>query len=308
MNVPGVYATLRTAHQYEQAMADETPISELLEAVTARLAGVSESPRLDAEILLGRAIDMPRSYLFAHPEDVPDDAAIERFEGTVSRRMAGEPMAYIMGIREFWSMELMVTPATLVPRPETEILVDRALGHIPRRAEYRVLDLGTGSGAIALAIARERPICNVVAVDLSQDALAVAVQNARHLDLGNVEFRHGDWTDPVRSETFDLVVSNPPYVADEDPALGALRHEPASALAAGADGLDAIRVLAERCLDVTASGAPLLLEHGADQEALVRGILAAHEWVDIECHKDYAGLPRVTAARSPTAHASHDET
>ena len=289
-------------------MAEETPISELLEAVTTRLAGVSESPRLDAEILLGRAIDMPRSYLFAHPEDVPDEAAVARFEGTVERRMNGEPMAYIMGIREFWSMELMVTPATLVPRPETEILVDRALGQIPRKAEYRVLDLGTGSGAIALAIARERPMCHVVAVDVSEDALAVAAQNARHLDLGNIEFRHGDWTDPVRSETFELVVSNPPYVADKDPALDTLRHEPASALAAGADGLDAIRTLAERCLDVVAPGAPLMIEHGADQESEVRGILAAHEWVEIECHNDYAGLPRVTAARGPTAHALHDET
>ena len=289
-------------------MTDETPISEFLETVANRLAGVSESPRLDAEILLGRAIDMPRSYLFAHPEDVPDEAAIARFQGTVQRRINGEPMAYIMGVREFWSMELMVTPATLVPRPETEILVDRALGQIPRKAEYRVLDLGTGSGAIALAIARERPLCQVVAIDISVDALAVAAQNARHLDLDNIEFRHGDWTDPVRSETFELVVSNPPYVADEDPALNALRHEPASALAAGADGLDAIRTLAERCLDVMSAGATLMIEHGADQEAEVRGILAAHEWVEIECHKDYAGLPRVTAARSPTAHASHDET
>ena len=289
-------------------MTEETPIGELLEAVAAKLAGVSESPRLDAEILLGRAIDMPRSYLFAHPEDVPDEAAIARFHGTVQRRMNGEPMAYIVGVREFWSMELMVTPATLVPRPETEILVDRALGQIPRKAEYRVLDLGTGSGAIALAIARERPLCDVVAVDLSVDALAVAAQNARQLDLGNVEFRHGDWTDPVRSETFDLVVSNPPYVADEDPALSELRHEPASALAAGADGLDAIRTLAERCIDVVSPGAPLMIEHGADQQAEVRGILAAHEWVEIECHRDYAGLPRVTAARSPAAHALHDET
>ena len=289
-------------------MAEETPISELLEAVTTRLAGVSESPRLDAEILLGRAIDMPRSYLFAHPEDVPDEAAVERFERTVERRVAGEPMAYIMGVREFWSMELMVTPATLVPRPETELLVDRALGHIPRRAEYRVLDLGTGSGAIALAIARERPLCHVVAVDVSADALAVAEQNAHHLDLANIEFRRGNWVSPVRNETFDLIVSNPPYVADEDPALDALRHEPAGALAAGADGLDAIRTLADRCRDVISPGAPLLIEHGAEQETEVRGVLAAHDWVEIECHKDYAGLPRVTAARSPAAHESHDET
>ncbi len=289
-------------------MAEEIRISELLEAVTTRLAEVSESPRLDAEILLGRAIDMPRSYLFAHPEDVPDEAAVERFERTVARRLAGEPMAYIMGMREFWSMELMVSPATLVPRPETEILVDRALGVIPRRAVYRVLDLGTGSGAIALAIARERPLCRVVAIDVSADALAVAAQNARQLELGNIEFHQGDWTDPVRTETFDVIVSNPPYVRQADPALDSLRHEPTGALAAGPDGLDEIRRLAKLCRDVIAPGAPLLVEHGADQEDDVRGILSAHDWVEIECHKDYAGLPRVTVARSPKAHAPQDET
>lgn len=289
-------------------MVEETPISDLLDDAATRLAEISESSRLDAEILLGRAIDMPRSYLFAHPEDVPDDAAVARFEETVSRRLTGVPMAYIMGTREFWSMELMVTPATLVPRPETEILVDRALGQIPRQAEYRILDLGTGSGAIALALAKERPLSQVVAVDVSADALAVAEQNARHLDLCNVEFRHGDWTGPVCGETFDLIVSNPPYVANDDPAMAALRHEPEGALTAGADGLDAIRILADRCRDVIAPGAALFVEHGSDQEAEVRSLLAANDWAEIECHPDYAGLPRVTAARSPAAHALHDET
>ncbi|HEX5788380.1 MAG TPA: HemK/PrmC family methyltransferase, partial [Woeseiaceae bacterium] len=154
-------------------MSEERRLGALLDALTARLAAVSDSPRLDAEILLAQAIDVPRSYLYAHPEDLPDPAAVGRLERLAARREAREPMAYITGMREFWSLELMVTPDTLVPRPETEVLVDLALGEIPRRAEWQLLDLGTGSGAIALAVARERPGCHVTAVDVSAAALAV---------------------------------------------------------------------------------------------------------------------------------------
>ena len=274
-------------------------IETLIRDVTARLEAVSDSPRLDAEILLGRAIDMPRSYLFAHPEDEPDDAAIERFEQTVQRRLAGEPMAYITGIKEFWSMELMVTPATLVPRPETEILVERALQEMPRRAEFDVLDLGTGSGAVALAIARERRLSEVTAVDLSPDAVRVAEHNARMNDLDNVTCLEGDWTAPVAGRLFDIVVSNPPYVAEDDPALEKLAAEPRSALAAGADGLDDIRRLAEECLAITRPGGWLVLEHGADQADAVAQVLSAHGWESIDLRRDYAGLARVTAAQKP---------
>jgi release factor glutamine methyltransferase len=155
-------------------MTDPIRIDKALADATRRLNDVSDSPRLDAELLLARAIDTTRSYLFAHPEDTLDALAAERFDESLARRVDGEPMAYITGTREFWSLELMVTPATLVPRPETEILVDLALREIPRRAEWRVLDLGTGSGAIAFAIASERPLCTVTATDISADALAVA--------------------------------------------------------------------------------------------------------------------------------------
>ncbi|MDX1508939.1 MAG: peptide chain release factor N(5)-glutamine methyltransferase, partial [Woeseiaceae bacterium] len=256
-----------------------------------------ESPRLDAEILLGRAIDMPRSYFFAHPEDVPDEAALERLEHAVARRLAGEPMAYITGSKEFWSMELLVTPATLVPRPETEILVDRALAHIPRKAEWRVLDLGTGSGAIALAIARERPLCEVVATDISAEALRVAEANARELGIPNITFAEGDWTEAVAGRTFDVIVSNPPYVESADPALAALAAEPRAALAAGEDGLDAIRVLARDCRPLLADDGLFALEHGSGQPDAVAALLKQCGWQAIECHKDYAGLPRVTTAR-----------
>jgi len=264
---------------------------------TARLSGSSDSPRLDAEILLCRAIDMPRSYLFAHPEDVLDEMTLERFEDVIARRISGEPMAYIMGVKEFWSHELAVSPATLVPRPETEFLVDLALREIPRKAEWDVLDLGTGSGAIAVAIASERPMCRITAVDVSEGALTVARENVRKLSLGNVELAHGSWTAPVQGQTFNIIVSNPPYVRSDDTALLKLQHEPQSALAAGIDGLDAIRVLAADCAALLADDGILLIEHGAEQKGDVAALLGKHGWTDICCHNDLAGHPRVTVAR-----------
>jgi len=278
-------------------MSDDVQIGELLKRVTRELDTVSESPRLDAEILLGRAIDMPRAYLFAHPDDTPDDAAVARLKRSVARRLAGEPMAYITGSKEFWSMDLMVSPATLVPRPETELLVDLALREIPRNVQWTILDLGTGSGAIALALARERPHCDFVALDCSADAIRVAEINARQLDIANVTFIEGNWTAPVAGEKFDLVVSNPPYVKIDDDALVRLASEPASALVAGVDGLDAIRVLAQDCRELLGVGGQLLLEHGAEQEHEVARILRGTGWSDIACHKDYAANPRVTTAR-----------
>ncbi len=264
---------------------------------TDRLRDVSESPRLDAEILLCRTINMPRAYLFAHPEDTLDDLTIDRLEDVLGRRASGVPMAYIIGIKEFWSHEFAVTPATLVPRPETEILVNLALCDIPREAEWRILDLGTGSGAIAIAIACERRLCDVAAVDISEGALTVARENARLLAPGNVSCVQGNWTEPVRDRQFDLVVSNPPYVRAGDPALAKLHYEPQSALIAGEDGLDAIRVLAADCVDILVEGGALMIEHGADQADDVAALLSRHGWTDIACHNDLAGLPRVTAAR-----------
>lgn len=278
-------------------MHDPVNIREVLEDATRRLEALSESARLDAELLLARAIDMPRSYLFAHPEEQLDELTVGRFREALDRRLAGEPMAYITGTREFWSLELLVTPATLVPRPETELLVDLALREIPRRAECDILDLGTGSGAIAIAIARERPLATIVATDISPGALEVARQNARQLDISNIEFLAGNWTEPVRGRAFDVVVSNPPYVCSGDAALDALHREPRSALCAGADGLDAIRILARDCGALLEPGGVLLLEHGAEQRESAAELLLEHGWSEVSCHTDYAGLPRVTIAR-----------
>jgi len=264
---------------------------------STRLTDSSDSPRLDAEILLCQTIDMPRSYLFAHPEDELDDLTKDRFETLLQRRIDGEPMSYITGTREFWSHELLVSPATLVPRPETELLVELALREIPRKAEWQILDLGTGSGAIALSIAAERLLCTVTATDISPDALAIAAENVRQADLANVICVVGDWVEPVAGQQFDIIVSNPPYVREDDEALQNLRHEPLSALASGADGLDDIRVLATNCGAILATDGWLILEHGADQQTEVAEILEAASWVDIACHNDLAGKPRVTVAR-----------
>ncbi len=264
---------------------------------TRRLSPDSDSPRLDAELLLCQTIDMPRSYLFAHPEDELDALTLQRFENLMARRLDGVPMAYIAGIREFWSQELLVSPATLIPRPETELVVDLALREIPRKAEWQILDLGTGSGAIAVAIAVERPLCEITATDFSADALAIAAENVRQTNLPNVACIEGDWTAPVANQRFDLIVSNPPYVNDDDVALLKLRHEPRAALAAGADGLDDLRILARDCAAILAKDGCLILEHGAEQQQAVAALLEAAGWIDIKCHNDLAGKPRVTVAR-----------
>lgn len=261
-----------------------------------RLRSASDSPRLDAEILLARALDVSKSYLVAHPDDVLDDAAVERYFAALARREAGMPMAYITGEREFWSLRLMVGPEVLVPRPETELLVEVALRHIPRHSALRILDLGTGSGAIALAIAGERPNCQITATDVSGAALAIARENARQLGLANLTFLQGDWTQPVAGSTFDLIVSNPPYVRADDPALAALKYEPSLALTSGGDGLNSIRVLARDCGALLAPDGRLMLEHGIDQKDDVARLLQQYGWSDIECFNDLTGRPRVTGA------------
>lgn len=277
-------------------------MNEFLEITTAladgaeQLRGISDSPRLDSELLLARALDVPRSYLFAHPDEILDPAAVERFCLSLERRSDGLPIAYIRGEKEFWSMTLIVTPDTLVPRPETELLVDQTLQRISKDGKLAILDLGTGCGAIALAIAKERPHCDITATDVSDAALAVARENANRLALVNIEFLCGDWTAPVAGRTFDIIASNPPYVPGADPDLERLMHEPQIALLSGEDGLDAIRRISVEAKSVLRIGGTLLIEHGDKQAGAIARILSADGWSEISHVNDLAGKPRVTIA------------
>lgn len=255
----------------------------------------------EAELLLAHALQRPRAWLFAHADDpMPEDTA-RRFATLVERREAGEPVAYLTGRRGFWRFDLRVTPATLIPRPETERLVELALERIPQGVDVALADLGTGSGAIALALASECARARVVATDASADALAVAESNAVEIGLRNVEFRLGDWLAPLQGERYALIASNPPYIAEDDAHLGQgdLRHEPRSALASGEDGLDAIRTIAREALAHLHPGGWLLLEHGWEQGAAVRAILEAAGWVEVATHGDLEERDRVTLGRAP---------
>ncbi|WJW75944.1 peptide chain release factor N(5)-glutamine methyltransferase [Thiohalobacter sp. IOR34] len=276
-----------------------TTIKEALAEALSRLD--TESPRLDAEVLLAFALGQPRSHLLAWPDKPLDAETAARFATLIERRAAGEPVAHLTGRREFWSMELEVTADTLIPRPETETLVEQALLRIPADAAWRIADLGSGSGAIALAIARERPGCRIVGVERSAAALAVAERNRARLGLAGVEFRQGDWFTPLAGERFEMLLANPPYIAEGDPHLerGDVRFEPRSALTAGSDGLDDIRHLVEAAPAYLKTPGWLLLEQGADQAGAVRQLLAARGYRELACHPDGAGRPRVSAARHP---------
>lgn len=252
---------------------------------------------VDARVLLAHALERSPAWLFAHGDDPIDEQSLQRFETLLARRAQGEPVAYLTGRRAFWSFELMVSPQTLVPRPETERLVELALERLPSGQALRIADLGTGSGAIALALAHERPRAQVVAVDMSVGALDIARANARELDLRNLEFRQGDWLQPLAGERFDLIASNPPYIAEADPHLDALRYEPEPALSSGPDGLDAIRTIARAAPAHLRSDGWLLLEHGWDQGAAVRGLLQAAGFDSIETHRDLEHRDRVTLGR-----------
>ena len=270
----------------------------LLAAATHRLG-----ERAEAEILLAHVLGKPRSWLIAHADDPLDAGVAADFEALVARRVAGEPVAYLTGRRGFWTLELEVTPATLIPRPETELLVELALAKLPPEGAPRVVDLGTGSGAIALAIARECPHARVVATDASEAALAVARDNAAANRVRNVTFVHGDWFAPLAGAAFEVVVANPPYIRTDDPHLnqGDLRFEPAAALASGPDGLRDIRRIVGGARAHLAPGGWLLFEHGWDQAAAARGLLEAAGYGDVFTAQDLESRDRVSGGRhSPT--------
>ena len=278
------------------------PVSELLPTVGSLLAGAAALiDPVDAQLLLAHALGRDRGWLYAHGRDPVDADARARFAALLARRQAGEPVAYLRGRQGFWTLELAVTPDTLIPRPETERLVELALERLPRGAPLRLADLGTGSGAIALALARERPLARVDAVDASAAALDVARANAASAGLGNVEFHAGHWFEPLAGRRYDLVAGNPPYIAAGDPHLGRgdLRHEPPMALASGADGLDAIRCIIRTAPAHLRPGGWLLLEHGHDQGPAVRALLQEAGFQAVATARDLEQRDRVGLGRLP---------
>lgn len=264
---------------------------------------------MEARLLLQQVLGVNRAWLIAHANDALQTNIDAEFQALLTRRLAGEPIAYLIRQREFYGLTLRVSPATLIPRPDSETLVDAALEKIPHPSTKPIalLDLGTGSGAIALAIAHNRPQANVLAVDASDAALSVAQDNASELTLNNVQFALSNWYANLAEQRFDVIVSNPPYIAQNDPHLsqGDLRFEPLSALASGLDGLDDIRQITEQGLIHLKPQGWLMLEHGYDQGAAVRELMAQAGLVDITSKQDLGGNERVTLGKNPLIVSQH---
>lgn len=273
-------------------------IKQLITDGEQALAG-SDSARLDAEILLALAINNTRTWLYTWPEYVPSLPEQHMYLDLLRRRQDGEPIAYLVHRKEFWGLDLKVNRHVLIPRPETELLVQTVLDALAGNLAARVADLGTGSGAVALALASGRPQWQVVATDISADALALAKENADRLDIDNVSFLQGEWLAPLEGMTLDAIVANPPYIAEGDPHLGQgdVRFEPVHALVSADNGLADIRQIAADSPPCLAAGGWLMLEHGFEQGAAVREIFAAAGFSDVTTHRDLAGHERVTAGQ-----------
>ncbi len=281
-------------------MSTSESLGEILKRDSQRLATALNlelsTARIEVQCLLQAALNVNRAYLLTHPERVLNADEVTRYEALCERRLQGEPVAYLLGVREFYGLDFKVTPATLIPRSDTELLVELALQRIPQRGVCRVLDMGTGSGAIALSIAHERPDVHVVAVDASEAALAVARENAQRLGIANVHFFHSDWFSQLSGEYFDLIASNPPYIEVGDVHLsqGDVRFEPMSALASGCDGLDDIRRIFNETKNHLNPGGWLMLEHGYNQAERVRQLMRQHGFTEVASMLDLAGIERVT--------------
>lgn len=271
-------------------------LSELITRTSSLLEQSSDSPRLDAEVLLCHLLQKDRAYLLAWPEKELDTETLEEYQQLVQRRLHGEPIAYITGQKEFWSLSFQVNRDTLIPRPETEHLVEYILEHYPAGQALRLADLGTGSGAIALALASERPQWKIEATDSSAPALEVAQSNARQLNINSVSFHQGSWFEPLANQQFEIIVSNPPYIAEDDEHLtrGDVRFEPASALSSGPDGLDDIRQIADQARQHLGPGGLLIIEHGYDQQQKILQIFTSLGYTRPLQLEDMAKKPRIT--------------
>ncbi len=273
--------------------------NQTLLAQTLQLENVEA--RIETQAILCHAMGVSKAYLIAHRDEPLTHLQESQFQSFVAKRLKGEPVAYILGEREFYSLPFKVTPAVLIPRPETELLVELALAHIPQNTSLQILDLGTGSGAVAITLAKHRPLACVTAIDQSQEALNVARDNAARLATKNITFLQSDWYQSVKDQIFDIIVSNPPYIAENDIHLqqGDLRFEPVSALASGIDGMTDIRTIVCGAKQHLSPGGWLLFEHGYDQAEACKALLDLHGFIQTESVDDLAKIPRVTLGKSP---------
>lgn len=280
-------------------------IAALLESLTQQLVAVSDSARVDVEVLLGCVLQKNRTWLYTWSEYELSEQQELQLNALINRRMQGEPVAYLTGQREFWSLTLQVSPDTLIPRPDTELLVEVTLELLADRGQERlnILDLGTGSGAIALAIASEQPQWQLVGLDRIAAAVALAQRNQTQLQIPNVRFLESDWFEALDNQRFELIVSNPPYIESQDPhlILGDVRYEPRSALVAEDDGLSDIKRIITQAPGYLVEEGWLLFEHGYQQAEAVRNLLAERGFVDVQTRCDLAGHERATLGQWPRA-------
>lgn len=274
-----------------------TTVNQALRQISEGLSAYSDSARLDAELIISTALERSRSWLLANLDQNLSESNLDCIGELCQRRMQGEPMAYILGHQEFWGLKFKITPEVLVPRPESEHIIEWILANFSDEMALQVADLGTGSGAIALSLAYERLLWRIDATDLSASALAIAKHNAELHQINNVEFYQGNWCHALPHRQYGIIVSNPPYIAENDPHLPHLRHEPMSALVSGIDGLNAIREIIEQTTHFLAESGYLILEHGYNQAQDVAQLLRHYRFTDIQNHFDLAHKPRFVSAR-----------
>ena len=274
-------------------------IKSVLQEAQIKLEKISESPALDAELLLAFCLNKNRSYLFTWPENTLDEAQKTCFEQLITKRLDDYPIAYLLGKKAFWTLDLIVTPDVLIPRPDTELLVETALKKISHIENPKILDLGTGSGAIALALAYERKDANITACDYSAKALKIATKNAKNNHLeGRITFIESDWFSSINDYDFDLIVSNPPYIAPDDPHLAqTIRHEPQQALVADDAGMNDIKIIITNTKNHLKKGGWLMIEHGYDQSQITLDLLTQNNFENAKNYLDIGGNPRLSIAK-----------
>jgi release factor glutamine methyltransferase len=274
-------------------------VTALLDQAYQQLAAVSDSALLDAEVLLCHCLNKNRSFIRAWPEHQLTDQQAAEFQDLIAQRQQGVPIAYLTGEREFWSRSFKVNPDVLIPRPDSELLIELSLDLLPANQANKIIDLGTGSGILAITLAAERSTSQVIACDLSPAALRTAQANAQQLQIDNVSFLTSNWFSAITDRDFDLVISNPPYIDQHDPHLqqGDVRFEPDSALISPENGLQDIRLLADQARQHLKPGGYLLIEHGYDQQTAVQALFKRFNYQQITTHPDYAGNPRVTSGQ-----------